>query len=253
MDILIIVLGIIIILLIYYIYTIFNAVPSVASNIDLTKPPPEIKSSSINEPYSQQYTIGVWVYIFNFSSNNQIGRFVMFGDSTNSGKFSYWSLRMDPASPKLYCDILVNKSTAGNNLYETQTVQITDNFPIQKWVYVVTSVSAGFIECYLNGAFVLAETLKNPIYSPSKLPDPTASATFKFGGQGTIDDDNKNREKGSPMVLNMVSRWAYPLSAGDIYNNYNKGNGEKTNIWGPSYSMNINLVQGTNNYVLPIF
>jgi hypothetical protein len=251
MNIIIIVLAIVVILLIYYIYTVLNAVPSVANNIDLTKPPTIIKSSSINDPYSANYTIGTWIYIFNFASNNQIGRFLLYGDAKNNGPNSFWSLRMDSSSPTLYCDILVNKS--GSSGYQKQTVTITDNFPMQKWVYVVTSVSAGFIECYLNGAFVLAQTLTNTIYTGTPPTDPNSGATFTFGAQGTTMDDGTIRQTGSPMVLNLVSRWNYALSSGDIYNNYNKGNGQPTNIWGPAYHMNINLAQGTNNYVLPIF
>lgn len=249
MNILIIVLGIIVILLMYYIYTVLNAPPSVANNIDLSKPPPVIKPSTINNPYSATYTMGVWIYIFNFSSNNMIDRFIMYGDSARNGANSYWSLRMDPSSPKLYCDILVD----GNSGPQKQSIMITDNFPVQKWVHVVTTVSSGFIECYLNGAFVLAQTLTNVVYTGNVPTDPNASATFTFGGQGTKTDSQTVRQNGSPMVLNLVSRWDYPLSAGDVYNNYNKGNGQSTNIWGPAYRMNINISQGTNNYVLPIF
>ena len=251
MDILVIILAILVIILTYYIYTVLNAVPSVGNNIDLTKPPTVIQSSTISDPYSANYTIGTWIYIFNFAPNNQIGRFLLYGDSKNNGKNSYWSLRMDTSSPTLYCDILVNKS--GTSGFQTQSVQITNNFPMQKWVYVVTSVSSGFIECYLNGAFVLAQTLQNTIYQGTPPTDPSAGATFTFGAQGTALDDGTIRQNGSPMVLNLVSRWNYPLSAGDVYNNYNKGNGQPTNIWGPAYHMNLNLSQGTDNYVLPIF
>jgi len=175
----------------------------------------------------------------------------MFGDSKYNGANSYWSLRMDTNSPKLYCDIKVN--TTGSNTPNTQTILITDNFPIQKWVNVVTAVSAGFIECYLNGAFVLAQTLKNPIFQGPVPTDPSAGSTFTFGAQGTAMDNGAIRTNGSPMVINLLSRWNSPLSAGDIYNNYIKGNGESTNVWGPSYKMNINLKRGTDNYVLPIF
>ena len=248
MNVLIIVLAVIVILLIYYIYTVLNAVPSVANKLDLSATPTIVKSTTINDPYSANYTIGVWIYVFNFTSDNQIGRFVMFGDAKNSGKNSFWSLRMDSNSPKLYCDIKVNNTNDSN----IQSILMTDNFPIQKWVYVVTAVSSGFIECYLNGRFVLAQT-RNAVYQGTVPTDPSAGATFTFGAQGTTMDNGAIRTNGSPMVLNNLSRWNYPLSAGDIYNNYNKGNGESTNIWGPAYKMSINLKQGTDNYVLPIF
>jgi len=54
-------------------------------------------------------------------------------------------------------------------------------------------------------------------------------------------------------MLTQLSRWESPLTAGDIYNNYLKGNGQKTSIWGPSYHMNINVTQDNSSYVLPIF
>jgi hypothetical protein len=49
-----------------------------------------------------------------------------------------------------------------------------------------------------------------------------------------------------------LSRWDYPLSAGDVYNNYMKGNGY-SNIWGSPYHMDVNLKKGTDNYVMNIF
>jgi hypothetical protein len=161
MNYLIIILAIIVILLVYYIYTVVTATPVVGKNIDLTQPPVVIKSSTITNPYSANYSVGVWVYISNFTQNSQIDRFLTYGTTKNQKMFS---LRMDTGKPLLYCDVLVSTGPstpilATSNNYKTQSVQLTsenESFPVQKWTYVVVSVSNTFIECYLNGRFVYA-------------------------------------------------------------------------------------------------
>ena len=256
MNYLIIILAIIVILLVYYIYTTITATPVVGKNIDLTQLPTVIKSSSITNPYSANYSVGVWVYIANFTQNSQIDRFLTYGTTANQKMFS---LRMDAGKPFLYCDVLVNDSTKTPK-YKTQSVQLTtenDSFPIQKWTYVVVSVSNTFIECYLNGRFVSASKVdSNGLYvlEPAAGADIESGPTFRFGAKGTkIDDGSAVRRNGCPVVLTGLSRWDSPLSAGDIYNNYMKGNGNKSSIWGSAYHMDINVKQGKNNYVLPVF
>lgn len=255
MNYLIIILAIIVILLVYYIYTTITATPVVGKNIDLTQLPTVIKSSSITNPYSANYSVGVWVYIANFTQNSQIDRFLTYGTTANQKMFS---LRMDAGKPFLYCDVLVNDSTKTPK-YKTQSVQLTtenDSFPIQKWTYVVVSVSNTFIECYLNGRFVSASKVdSNGLYvlEPAAGADIESGPTFRFGAKGTKTDAGSVRSNGCPVVVTGLSRWDSPLSAGDIYNNYMKGNGNKSSIWGSAYHMDINVKQGKNNYVLPVF
>jgi hypothetical protein len=260
MNYLIIILAIIVILLAYYIYTIVSAPVVLGKNIDLSEEAVVIKSSSISNPYSANYCTGVWVYIFNFTQNNKIDRFLQYGTSEHLGKDSLFSLRMDQRKPILYCDVMVNDPNMEKK-YKPQTVQITSEtnmFPLQKWVYVSVSVSNSFIECYLNGRFVIAKKVDDAglyISEPPPGADIESGPTFRFGARGTkLDDGISVREKGCPIVLTGLSRWDAPLNAGDVYNQYMKGNGmERNSIWGPSYHMDINVKRGSNNYVLPVF
>ena len=253
MNYLIIILAIIVIVLVYYIYSIITAPPVVGKNIDLTQPPVVIKSSSITNPYSANYSIGVWVFVSNFTQNSQIDRFLTYGTTTNPKMFS---LRMDAGKPLLYCDVLVNN---GNKSFITQSVQLTsenESFPIQKWTYVVVSVSNTFIECYLNGRFVSANKVNsNGLYvlEPAAGADIESGPTFRFGAKGTKMDSGSTRSNGCPIVVTGLSRWDAPLSAGEIYNNYMKGNGNSSSIWGSAYHMDINLKKDKNNYTLPVF
>jgi hypothetical protein len=253
MDYLIIILAIIVILLVYYIYTTITAPPVLGKNIDLSEAPVVIKSSTITNPYSANYTVGVWVYISNFTQNSQIERFLRYGTASKPNMFS---LRMDVGKPLLYCDVLVSN---GSNASTTQTVQLSsenESFPIQKWTYVVVSVSNTFIECYLNGRFVSATKVNSNglfVLEPAKGADIESGPTFRFGAKGTKMDNGTSRSNGCPVVLTGLSRWDSPMSAGDVYNNYMKGNGNKSSIWGSAYSMDINLKKDKNVYTLPVF
>jgi hypothetical protein len=271
MNILIVILAIVVLLLAYYIYTVVTAVPVIGKNIDLTQLPVSVKSSSITNPYSANYTIGVWIYVSNFTSNNNIGAFLVYG-KTNDTFF----LEMDTNTPDLYCNIRTTKlTTVGTPTSIYQRIKInnaSESFPIQSWTYVTVSVSSIFIECYINGRFVSATKvisygLDSETAGTGEAKD--AGPAFKFGAKDTVVSrssptstigettipatvQTNKRTNGSPIFLTGLSRWDYPLSAGDIYNNYMKGNGY-SNIWGSPYHMDVNLKKGTDNYVMNIF
>jgi hypothetical protein len=156
------------------------------------------------------------------------------------------------------CDVLVNDSTKTPK-YTPQSVQLTsenESFPIQKWTYIVVSVSNTFIECYLNGRFVSASKVSsNGLYvlEPAAGADIESGPTFRFGAKGSKMDSGFTRPNGCPVVVTGLSRWDSPLSAGDIYNNYMKGNGNNSSIWGSAYHMDINLKKEKSNYTLAVF
>lgn len=264
MNSVIIILGIVVVLLIYYIYSVLSATPVVIKNLDLTQAIEPIPPSKITDPYSINYTVGVWIYINNFSP--QIGRFLMFGDNTYKGAQSLFSLRMDTQSNKLYADILVNKMTTPPASIPTPKIlpvliNITpDAFPLQRWVHVTVSVSYNFVEAYINGKFMTAVNIHNNtsqgingIFYAEAPKDKNAAATFTFGGKGTMMDSGAKRENGCPVLLSNLTRWNTPQSAGDIYNEYMKGNGQQGSMFGPTYNLDINLKQDNNVYTLPVF
>jgi hypothetical protein len=234
MSTLTIILAIIIILLGYYVYTLVNAVPTVASKLDLSTVQLPVSPKLIKNPYSANYTIGVWVYITNYTQN--IDQFITYGDNNAASK-TMFSLNMDKPTPRLYCQVLTN-----NGLQKVYLTSETETFPIQKWVYITVSVS-NFIECYLNGQFVNAVQVDPAGVKAVVAPkDPNAGATFSFS------HDNLPL----PIVLTGVSRWDTPLSSGDVYNNYSKGNGYEEGIFGPGYKISVNVKHGSDTYNYPV-
>lgn len=225
MNTLTIILAVIVIILSYYIYTIITAVPVIVDKADLTTNQSPVNPTKISNPYSANYTIGTWVYIVNF--NSTIGTFLTYGDNANKTIFS---LTLNKDTPKLTCNVLTN-----NGLQSVSLTAENDTFPVQKWVYVVVSVS-NFIECYLNGQFINAVQV-DPSGLKALTPpkDVNLGATFSFG-------------QIIPVVLAGVSRWETPLSSAEVYNNYSKGNGLESSLFGPGYKINVNVTHGKRTY-----
>lgn len=241
MNTLIIVLVIVILLLAYFIWSYLSKPPSVAKNLYLNSEPlPVIEASTIAEsPYSANYAVGTWIYINTFSTSGQ--PFLTYGNSANStytpGTGTYpasnpwlFALRMHPTEPAMFADIAV-----GTTIPETVTsIPISNNFPIQSWVYVVVSVSSYYVDIYLNGKLVTSKQLTIPAISNNAEDPPT----FSFSK--------------SDIYVTLLNRWSAPLDPQTVWTNYNKGNGNPTSK-DDAYRFTATLSQGTNKYPYEVF
>ena len=139
-----IILGVIIAILIYVLYYFYapsNAtVLSSKANLNAANPP----ITSINAPTNTRYGYGIWVYVNSWNSTTDK---IIFSRSNNI------TLRLDKSKPSLYCDVTMND---GKTVHKTL---ITDNFPLQKWVFVIVSVDNQFLDCYLDGKLVKSTRL----------------------------------------------------------------------------------------------
>lgn len=238
MSYLIIILGIIVVLLIYYIYVIINAAPTVATNLYLKNNPSPIAASKITNPTTTTYTVGVWIYINNFSSN--IGTFLIFGNNTNNlgtNGGPLFALRMDPTSPILYVDIAGSNRGLPPTKSSSNSIAMTNNFPLQTWTYVTASVSNYYADLYLNGKLVISSKLEYP----SAASAGTDSPYFSFGSN-------------SPdMYITGLSRWPQPLDPQSVWSYYSQGNGNSSGMFGSTYRMNILLKRDSNSYDYPVF
>jgi hypothetical protein len=69
-------------------------------------------------------------------------------------------LYLDTTAPTLYCKL----SGLGNNA--NPVIKVTENFPIQKWVYVVISVDSQIADCYLDGKLIKSTKLPYLVVQP---------------------------------------------------------------------------------------
>jgi Concanavalin A-like lectin/glucanases superfamily len=209
MNITVIILGITLIVLIYVLYLYLSPGNNVLSKTAaLNVAPPPI--TSIQSPTSSRYSYGIWIYINTWDSSQEK---VIFSRDKNL------KLYLDKTSPTLYLDVTMNDAS-------TQTVMITDNFFIQKWVHILISVDNSFFDFYLDGKLVKSQKL----FTASN--GTTAAVIPATPGDTTV-----------PILLGATAiksttydayvarfiRWTEPLNPQTVWNTYMQGNG---NSWG---------------------
>jgi hypothetical protein len=190
MDYTVIVLGIIIVFLVYYLYVNYiGAVKTMAKSADLNSVQPTI--TNIDKPANLNYSYGVWLYV---NSWNNSSTKTIFGRTNNI------RLYLEQNTPTLKCDI----TTTSN---QNETIIITDNYPLQKWVYIIVSVDGRIVDCYINGKLVKSQKLSNDTTQPGDVvTSPIVMGNFDA-------------------TLANLTRTITPMDPQTAWNNYNKGNG----------------------------
>jgi hypothetical protein len=208
MDYTVIILGIIIVFLIYYLYVNYiGAVKTMTKSADLNISQPTI--ANIDRPANLNYSYGVWLYVNSWDNSKT---------KTIFARANNIKLYLDVNTPTLKCDI--TKTTG------VETVIITDNFPLQKWVYIIVSVDGRIIDCYINGKLVKTQKLS----SDTKQPLDSAAAPIVMG---SFDATIAN-----------FSRTITPMDPQTAWNNYNKGNGISGGLFSVgSYGANLSLIK----------
>jgi hypothetical protein len=211
MDYTVIVLGIIIVFLVYYLYVNYiGAVKTMAKSADLNSVQPTI--TNIDKPANLNYSYGVWLYV---NSWNNSSTKTIFGRTNNI------RLYLEQNTPTLKCDI----TTTSN---QNETIIITDNYPLQKWVYIIVSVDGRIVDCYINGKLVKSQKLSNDTTQPGDVvTSPIVMGNFDA-------------------TLANLTRTITPMDPQTAWNNYNKGNGMSGSgglFSMSSYGANLSLIK----------
>jgi hypothetical protein len=154
----------------------------------------------------------VWLYV---NSWNNSSTKTIFGRTNNI------RLYLEQNTPTLKCDI----TTTSN---QNETIIITDNYPLQKWVYIIVSVDGRIVDCYINGKLVKSQKLSNDTTQPG---DAVASPIV----MGNFD-----------ATLANLTRTITPMDPQTAWNNYNKGNGMSGSgglFSMASYGANLSLIK----------
>jgi len=234
MNWLVIILAIILVVLVWYIYNVMNSTPSVASNVDLSKTELSINGSEISGGTSPTYAIGSWIYVKNLpTSATDIFSYVV--DKSSNSPTKLFTLRIQGGSPTLIADVAIT-----GNPSSLKSVTITQNLPVQTWVYIVVSVSSTYIDTYMNGKLVVSTPISGP-YTPPNFPaDNNSGPTFK----STI----------CPVIITGLSRWNTPLDPQTVWNYYSQGNGNAMQqMLGSSYHLDVVFKKDSNVHNLSIF
>lgn len=206
MNVTIIVLIIIIVFLVYFLYRTSKKVSTNSSSklYNLNKDTMNVYSTDLTNPKSQSFSYCTWIFVNSWNTNQL----------KNIYKTSapIVSLDLDTYSPKL-------TATVG-----TTNIIITQNFPIQKWVYVVISVDSNIVDCYLDGKLITSTQL-NSTGQSNQLPVIPDSYTINSGRLDAYLTGFKYDSK--------------PLNPQQVWSNYMAGNGYS----GGKYGVNVAITK----------
>lgn len=214
MNPIVILLGILIVIVLYVLYSyLYPSNIVIANSASLSQANPPI--TNFKNPSSQRYALGIWVYINSFNSTAPQ---IIYSRTDNNQAIS---LSVDPTTgPTLKFGInTVNSSPP------TQFITITDNFPIQKWVCVIISADNQFIDAYLDGKLVVSTKLPNPVSQYSSDPN-----TFPIMLGNSVDG-----------MISRFTQWSQPINPQQAYDFYNVGNG--SSVIYSKYGANLNIIK----------
>jgi hypothetical protein len=233
MNWIIIILAVILVILLWYVYTIYNSTPSVASNIDLSTTGLSITGDKIKGGTSATYAIGCWLYVKSMpTANVDIVNYVV--STAENPKNNIFSLNLGNTPT------LIAKVASGTTTTTPVSVTITNNLPIQTWVHVVVSVSSTYIDTYLNGKLVQSTPFANPFTSTNYPADNKNGPTFVSNT--------------CPVIITGLSRWNAPLDPQTVWSYYAQGNGNAMQqMLGSDYHLNVIFKKDDNAHDWQIF
>jgi hypothetical protein len=155
-----IILGIVITILIYVLYKFFRnntgAILTKTSNLNTTNEKTSaITSSSISSGERPIYSYGLWLYVNTWSTN---AKTIFRRQNKDNSSYDDIKLYLDATTPTLKCDFYTD------NTLSPETVNITTNFPIQKWVHIIVSVDNKIVDTYLDGKLITSQQLNGTPY-----------------------------------------------------------------------------------------
>lgn len=181
-------LGIVVVILLWYLYTYYLSAGALSSGqVNLGLGPTSIPADKLTNPGSSNFSYGVWVYVNTW--NNAGEKKII-----SRGNFN---VKLNSNSPTLKCQ-----------LPTTDVVTITNAFPIQKWVYIVISVDGMTMDAYLDGKLVISKQLTNPITGDTVNP-------LTLGGSTPSPD----------IYVTKINWWPTSMNPQLAWNNYLQGNG----------------------------
>ena len=206
MDYTIFILAIIVFILIYVLYVYFvQKSTTLTTTASLKSVNPAI--TALANPQSTRYAYGIWVYINTWDTTSE---------KTIFSRANNIKIYLDATKPSLYCKIEPNTA-----------FMITDNFPVQKWVYLVISVDNQFVDAYLDGKLVNSTKV---VQFPA-APGTAAAQPVVLGS-------------GFDAFIAGFKNWGSPLGPQDVWNNYMSGNGGSVfSRFFSTYSANVSVLK----------
>jgi len=204
-----IILGIVVAILIYVLYLYFSDdSQQVTDYHNLTDSAMVIQEKDLKQHSSTRYAYGIWVYVNSWSTSSE--KIIFKRGSTETSTDSL-KVSLGQQTPSL--TVTLNTNTGDHNML------VTNNFPIQKWVYIVVSVDGNLVDTYLDGKLVKSQ---------------------QFQGIPEVPSGNLESNKFNAYVARF-KRWTHPINPQTVYDEYMKGNGQGSMIG--AYGVDVSVLK----------
>ena len=131
--------GVILVIIVYILYKVIDEKGrTISGKMDLSKGASAVNVKNTGKADSTRYYIGAWLYVNKVTADTNIFKI-------NQGADDFLTLQLTSSAVLKY----IAKTETG-----TATHVIMDNFPLQKWVYVVISVDNNVVDLYIDGKLI---------------------------------------------------------------------------------------------------
>jgi len=199
MDLTVIILIIVLIVILYLFYIYFIASSSqVVSTVYLNKS--ASPTTITDSPSAVSFSIACWIYVNSWSTTSSKNIYCLLNDQGQG----IVSLDLGQTAPTLTTTVY---ASSGN----PTTIDITDNFPLQRWVLSIVSISNGIVDCYLDGRLISSFQLPVGTMPPVQNAK-TLTMNFATPANGVYTPVD--------IFIYGVNRYAYGMDPGTAQNLY---------------------------------
>ena len=134
-----VIMGVILVIIVYILYKVIDEKGrTISGKMDLNKGASAVNVKNTGKADSTRYYIGAWLYVNKVTTDTNIFKI-------NQGVNDFLTLQLTSSAVLKY----IAKTDSS-----TATHVIMDNFPLQKWVYVVISVDNTVVDLYIDGKLI---------------------------------------------------------------------------------------------------
>lgn len=226
MDATTIILGIVLIILLYILYKYLTTDKALLQEYVHLMQEDLKPITDLDKPKTPRYAFGFWIYVNTWDSSQDK---IIFIRERNMACY------LDSQTASLSVRVETGESTTTTS----KVIQLSDNFPMQKWVHCIISVDNEYVDCYLDGKLIRSARVYTPGTGNSKALIPTIppdnSVPITLGGNGF------------DAYVSKFKRWLYPINPQTAYDEYMKGNGQSS-FGLPSYGLDLTVLKDNEVY-----
>ena len=220
MDLSLVILGIVLILVLYY-FLNKDSGEVLSKKLDLSTSQTDVDIKNISDPGSRKYSIEMWMYVYSVDGSTKT---IISRASSNDANKNNIAIKIDGSSPKL----MVEYTETTTSTTTQKSIIITDNFPLQTWVHLIVSVDDKYMDIYMNGKLVKSIKADN-------IDAPSATAPIKYGVVNCY--------------LAKMTRTVSPTDPKTAWDKYSAGNGENPMAkYLSSFGLSMTLQKNNQDY-----